>query len=390
LIDPTQIHEVHGSVLKSFQGCRLQYKWNFVDGYAPPVVPAPLEFGSAFHIGMETLYSPETWDLPLIELYRLAKEEFVKACNTQLLNYLERAELYGLDPEVEVEYKKRVELGCGMLRKVARTMDRKGFTPVLVEKEAFVPIYHPGTNNQIMCRCSTCQDKFDKAWTPGTPAWDGYPVYYGVRIDAVLIDSEGRYWMVDWKTAAQLLKDQTILELDGQILTYLWALKLMLMLDFAGFKYVQILKDYPHPPKQLIHARLGRSFSIAKNARTDEATFTTHVKKHDRAAFKAGLYDEHIEYLRQYGPMFINWMTVYKNDIQLGIVGQDLALAVRDLLNNPDIYATGSRMTCQRCKFQEPCLERQSGGDYEEILKTQFEQMEPYYVIERIRRGADA
>jgi hypothetical protein len=391
LIDPTQIHEVHGSVLKSFQGCRLQYKWNFIDGYTPPTVAAPLEFGSAFHRGMEVLYNPDTWDLPLLELYRLAKEEFTNVCMHQLEAFLNRAALYQLDHEAEVDYLKRIELGCGMLRKVARTMDRKSFKPVLTEKEIFVPIKYPTTDQQLHCRCNDCWDKSSKADPDLIPTeWSGLPVYYGLRVDAVLVDEDGGYWLVDWKTASQLLKDQLILELDGQIINYLWALKLASGLDLRGFKYVQILKDFPHKPRELVNVRLGRKFSVAKNARTDAATFSTYVKKHDSDAFKAGLYAEHIEYLRNFGPMFINWMTVYKTDQQLEVVGTDLAYAVKDLLDSPDIYATGGRMVCQRCVFQEPCLERQSGGDFQDILDSQYEKLPPYFIIERERRKADA
>ena len=393
MIEPTQIHEVHGSVLKSFQGCRLQYKWNFVDGYSAPITPAPLEFGSAFHIGMETLYDPETWSLPLNELYQLAKDEFTKVCLAQLRTYLERAELYQLDPEAETEYNERITLGCGMLKKVARTMDRKNFTPVLVEKEAFVPIYFPGTEIQLQCKCDDCWHKYLESGLSVQEKdfdfWDGLPVFYGFRVDAVLVDSQGRYWLVDWKSAAQLLKDQTILELDNQVGSYLWALRYMTKLDLQGFQYVQILKDYPKPPKRLVRSRLGRSFSVTKNARTDAVTFKSTVEKRDPSAYQQGLYNEHIAWLKKFGPQFIKWHTIHKTDEQLAVIGEDLTYAIIDLLNDPRIYPTGGRITCAQCRFQEPCLERQSGGDYVEILNTQYEKMEPYYVIQRERRRAD-
>lgn len=368
-MDLSAIHEVHGSQLKSYRGCRLQWQWQYVQGYSPLIRPAPLEFGTAFHVGMETLYSPETWNWPLLDLYRRAKQAFIDTCELQQREYLERIEMYRLDPEEEVDYGERIKLGVGMLRLVARTMDRKNFTPVAVEKEAFAPITHPATGEQIFCQF--CHK----------------PFYYGVRPDAVLVDHNGRYWLVDWKTAAMLLKDQMILELDGQIATYLWALVHALGLDFAGFKYVQIRKAFPKRPRELMYPRLGCKYSTAHNQLTDAVIYRQFVQKHDPSAYQQGFYNDYLAWLEEFGPKFFKWFTVYKSRRQLHTIGQDLAEQVLEMyFRNPSIYPNSGRMICERCPFQEPCLERQSGGHYQEVLTSQYEQLEPYYVRQRILR----
>jgi hypothetical protein len=367
-LDLSAIHEIHGSQLKSFRGCRLQWQWQYVEGYAPIVRPAPLEFGTAFHVAMETLYNPSTWHLPLIELYGLAKIAFTDMCELQQREYLDRLEKYQLEPDEEVDYQQRVDMGLGMLRKVARTMDRRNFHPIAVEKECFAPILNPVTGEPLVC--PDC----------------GKPFYYGLRPDAVLQDRDGCFWLVDWKTAAMLLKDQMILELDGQIATYLWALAYMWGLNFAGFLYVQIYKGFPKRPRVLEYSRLGRKFSVSHQQRTDAPTFTRVVKKYDLPAYEAGLYDEYIAWLQECGPEFIKWFKVYKSPTQLATVGRDLATQVMEMSNDVPIYPNPGRMICQRCAFQEPCLERQSGGDYRDILNSSYEQLEPYYVRQRILR----
>jgi hypothetical protein len=367
-VDLSTIHEVHGSQLKSFRGCRLRWQWQYVDGYSPIVRPAPLEFGTAFHVGMETLYNPDTWSLPLIDLYRIAKAAFLAMCDQQAGDFLERKEAYQLDPEEEVDYEQLKALGVGMLRLVARTMDRKNYRPIAVETEAFAPITHPVSGTPL--HCSHCKK----------------PYFYGVRPDAVLVDLNGRYWLVDWKTTAMLLKDQMILELDGQIATYLWALVYALRLNFAGFFYVQVFKGFPKRPRLLDYPRLGRKFSVSHQQRTDPVIYRQVVSKQDPAAYQLGLYDEYLAWLEGFGPEFIKWFKVYKSHRQLETVGADLAQQVIEMDLNPIIYPNPGRMQCQRCPFQEPCLERQSGGPFWDILISSYEKLEPYYVRQRILR----
>jgi hypothetical protein len=396
MIKPSQIHEVHGSVVKSFQGCRLQWKWHYVDGYAPLVTPTPLEFGTAFHRAMEALYEPDTWGLPLIDLFQKAKDVFVKACLEQQRTYLNKIEQYRLDPEVQLDFDERVTLGCKMLRKVVKTMNREEYSPVLVEKEAFVPIKDPQLpwypDRMMYCRCESCTAKFFSGPTSGAFSWEGLPVYYGFRPDAVLVDKEGGYWIVDWKTTSQLLKDQTVLELDGQIGSYCWAIMHSMNLDVRGFLYVQVFKGYPKPPKRLVTPRLGRQYSVSRQQRTDWQTFKQVVSLRDPQAFREGLYKEYINWLRENGPEFVRWFKVFKSQKQLEVIGRDLSLAIQDMLeplNN--IYPNPGRIACTICPFQEPCLERQSGQDPEYLLENYFDKLEPYYILERERREkADA
>jgi hypothetical protein len=396
MVDTNLIHEVHGSELSAFRHCRLQHHWSFAEGYALPVTPAPLEFGSAFHVGMETFWNPDTWHLPTKELYVLARDAFTAECGRQCSRYLERIEQYNLDPEIQADYDERVNLGKGMLRKFVRTIDRKNFTPVVVEQEAFVPI-NGESGNLVHCRCRGCQDKYLEHYehTPGEidppgqatlGRWKGLPVYYGIRVDAVLQDREGGYWIVDWKTTVQLLKDQTILELDGQIGSYCWALMHVHNLDIRGFKYVQIFKGFPKRPRLLQVPRQGRWYSTAKQQRTDYETYHRFVKRGDPDGFYAGYYAEYLNWLKENGPEFVRWFTVYKTPQQLETIGRDVAIGIMDLLAPHRVYPSSSRFQCQMCSFQEPCLERQSGGDVQDILDTQYEKVELYYIIQREKR----
>jgi PD-(D/E)XK nuclease superfamily len=387
MIDLNRIHEVHGSELVAFRNCRLQHKWSFEDGYSMPVTPAPLEFGSAFHIGMEAFWNPETWHLPIKELYIIGRDAFVTECNRQKTEFLARVDQYVLDPEMSTDYDDRIELGKGMLRKFIRTLDRRKYTPVLVEQEAFVPV-EDFMGNRMFCKCADCVRKitFPPKEDSSTLIEYGLPVHYGIRVDAVLRDQEGGYWIVDWKSASQLMKDQTVLELDGQVGSYCWALMHILNLDIRGFKYVQIRKEYPKLPRPLAVSRNCRRYSTNKQQLTDYQTFRNYVHKHDSEAYEAGWYDEYLSWLKKNGPTFVQWSTVYKTPAQLESIGRDVTMQIMDLLGPHRVYPSWGHLKCRQCPFQEPCLERQSGGDYEAVLKEQYVWSQPYYVLARERR----
>jgi hypothetical protein len=391
---PDLFHEVHGSLVSSFHSCRLRYKWQYLDGYSPVIKPAPLEFGSAFHVGMQVLYDPKTWGRPLLDIYNLAIGAFEDECMRQAKAYAEHKEIYVLDPEEEVDYNTRLELGRLMLRKVASDMNRQlpgvghirhDFTPILVEEEAFVPLHHPITNVPLRCKCSECFKKA-RIHPSAYDRWEGLPVHYGVRVDAVLKDRANGYWIVDWKSASQLMKDPTFLELDAQVALYCWALIKMLNLDIRGFIYAQFLKDFPKKPKLLAYPRLGRAFSISKQARTDAVTYEKTVKKGDPQAYAIGLYAEHIEWLHNEGPQFTAWNKVFKTREQLKNEEIDLGFAVLEMLEAKAFFHRPSRIQCEHCFFQGPCLERMAGNDFQWMLDNEFLKEEPYYVVARERR----
>jgi hypothetical protein len=142
-----QVHEVHTSELKSFRGCRRRWSWIFRENYYPKVTAKPLEFGSAYHAGMEAFYEPMRWEYPHEVKVALAITTFVDLCNEQKAKYV--SEEGYLEDEVEEDFNERVELGKGMLQyygdQVKRTDHR--FKPVKVEIPFEVPIINPDTED---------------------------------------------------------------------------------------------------------------------------------------------------------------------------------------------------------------------------------------------------
>src|SRR4051794_31695213 len=89
-IEADLTHSIHTSGRKSFRGCRRRWNWIFNDYWYPRTTAKPLEFGVAFHKGMETLYEPLLWNKPREIVLELAIQTFRSKCIEQRDNYLKQ------------------------------------------------------------------------------------------------------------------------------------------------------------------------------------------------------------------------------------------------------------------------------------------------------------
>jgi hypothetical protein len=375
----------------------------------------PLEFGIAFHAAMETLYDPETFDMPREVIGELAVKTFVDECNKQKAKFLRESGEPALEPAKDEEYAERVELGKGMLRYYYQKQlptHPDGFRPVKVEIPFEVPIMHPDTGDPLMCQCNKCWDLFNLQQAQSEPTaikvggveegvtgdwvesladpradWPGLPVTYAGRIDAIGVDEHGDYWIIDWKTAAQISSDEEFLQLDDQIGSYVWALRKILNLPVQGFIYHEQKKGFPKPPKENTNRRLGRLFSVAKNQDTDYDTYLAHVKEFDTEAYNEGLYDEMLAFLRHEGIVFFKRHVVYKTDYELEQIGLNIGHEAIEMIDpKTRIYPNAGRFACKFCAFRQPCLGKNAGHDYTYTLNSLYKQAPPYWY--RQARGA--
>lgn len=422
LVRQRLVHEVHTSERRSFRGCRRRWNWIFQDFYYPKVTAKPLEFGVAFHAAMEVLYTPETWKLPRDIILNSAKETFVETCMSQKANYLDAInQQYITNEELEEDFDNRLHLGLGMLEyyttQVAPIYDAHLY-PLRVEVEFLVPIQNPDTDEYLFCKCKRCQKTQHEYWDQNDQAhlylrksdmlggntgtwevcsgnddfirrWDGLPVCLAGRIDLLAEDAYGDYWIVDWKTAARLARGDTsgqdrdeFLELDDQIGSYVMALRRKLGLNVRGFIYVELKKAFPEPPVRNKQARLGRMYSVNKQQPVDYDTYLKTVKEDDTEAFEAGLYDEHLEWLKNEGPQFHNRYQVMKSNEELEEIERQLFAEASDMCDpNLRVYPAPGRFSCGFCAFRQPCLETFRQGDPQFLLDELFEKRDKHYWV---------
>lgn len=394
-IDLDLTHSIHTSERKSFKGCRRRWDWLFRQYYYPQTTAKPLEFGVAFHKAMETLYEPMLWDKPRPAVLEMAIQAFRKRCKRQLDEFTK----YFGEPEAEVvkDYNERMELGESMLRyhdKYVMDEFRGTYKPVKVEVSFEVPIMNPDNAQQLWCKCRNCLSRLAEFKMRLTSeqrraiphAWRdrGLPVTYGGRIDCVMESLvDGRQWIFDWKTAAQLSEDRnTFLLLDDQISSYVWALW-ELGIDCAGFVYVEQRKASTDEPEPMKTIRLGRRFSTGKTTVTCGAEiYERTVSENDAEAYAAGLYDEFIAWLKENSKLHAAY-TVHRNDEEIAQTRDQIAQEAMDIVDpNLRIYPNAGRFSCGNCAFETPCLEQNGGGDYTYALETMFDKRKYHYWVD--------
>ena len=392
MIEVNLIHEIHTSERRSFRACRRRWDWLFRHNYYPKTTAKPLEFGTAFHKGMEVYYDPKTWEWDREIIAANAILAFVDKCEEQKLAHLQSGMQTQLDAEVEEDYEERVELGKGMLKwffeNVAPKEDH-GWKPIEVEVAFRVPIKNPDTGELfIWCRCRRCFERWQSVSAKGlVPAkygkvWIGLPVCYEGRIDLLAQDDRGHYWVIDWKTAAQIRDDDEHLQLDDQVGSYVWALK-KLGLPVRGFVYHEQRKAFPEPPKRNKYRRLGRQYSVSFSQATDYDIFLKTVQENDAEAYAEGLYDDFLTFLKDEGMIFYKRHQIHKSQPELDSIEYNIGLEALDMIDEGlRVYPSAGRFGCTFCAFRQPCLEKNAQGDYQYALDTMYEQREHYYVRE--------
>jgi hypothetical protein len=383
------VHEIHSSELRGYRRCRQLWDWRYRDNWEPIKKPAPLEDGTVWHKALEVLYNPETWTaLELAELHGRAYAALIAEANTQQKAYCERAGKYKLDDIEAVEHEERINLLRNMLVNLCRSLDREKFKPIAVEQE-FGCVIRDDSGEPLRCTCERCWIAYQASGQSYKyeRVFPGLPVTFNCRIDALFEDLEGYIWAVDHKSASVLHKpDSVVPELEDQLPSYLWCLKQNGYL-VTGIILNQFRKAYPKPPKRLERLQLGRMYSVNKLQLTDYPTARQVFYRFDSRAYKQGLYNEYLVWLKDLGPQFSRQFANTKTREQLTMLEHNIRLQAMELINDgPSIYPDPNKMNCDNCAFQSPCLAKQAGQDYADELRSSFIQSEPYY-IQRRKQG---
>lgn len=371
-------HCVHSSERRSFRGCRRRWDWAFRHHYVPETSPKPLELGIAFHTGMEQVYEPTRWyETTPQEKLKLAIDAFTAVCEQQrerFLNVTHQRDLVGAHGD---DYAERIELGKGMLTHYVLNVHPIAdhwFKPVMVEVPFSVPLTYPkgiklpeGNIPGDYLQCSNSPMCGQTHPNPG-------PVTLNGRVDCLVEDLiNGGYYVVDWKSAAQLIGNGEFLQLDDQITSYCAALQLILNIDIRGFLYAEIKKAYPQPPKKLSRLREGKWFSTNKQQDTSLDLVLETIQEYDESAYMSGFYDDYLQYLRDNPPTYHQRFPLIQSDAKLYNVLDNVAMESMDM-TDPDLrlYPSPSKMNCGGCLFKAPCLGKMNNDDYIHTLETLY------------------
>lgn len=325
---------IHTSERKDFKRCRQL--WDFRSPnrmfYEPNREDRNLRFGTAIHAGLETYYQPTTWGGD-----RGAVEALCLIAFTDAYPY------DGIEGDAEgtAAWEADLSLGAAMLRgyyKWAHKLDN--FTPLAVEQKFEIELAVPN-------------------WGP--TEWND--VFYAGKLDALVQDEHGDYWIIDHKSAARF-DDAEFLVMDEQVTSYCWAMQHVLNIPIAGFIYNELRKDAPHPPEVLKNGMLSKN----KNQNT---TYELYLDKIKELGHSPTLYSDMLEHLSNQGNKFFRRTYVRRSPRELELAGERIAIEAADMLNAPSIYPNPDRH-CTWCSFKTPCLARMDGSDPDWILEGNY------------------
>jgi len=316
--------EVHTSDRSMFKRCRQS--WDFASNLRMNLEPnrpiEPLWMGTGIHLALATYYEPSTPRDP---------EHMVKTFHQYVQDWVDHNE-----PD-DTEWADRLlAQGTGMLENYGLWAPRHDdFEVVAVE----IPF------------------ELEVPGMPGTT--------YAGRMDGLVKDSKGRLWILEHKTAAQFFENEEWLALDDQCGSYLWVLH-ALGYDCEGVIYNTLKKKVPSDLRPLVNG----GFSVAKNQDTTFEIAKGQLREHYGKIPRQ--YWEFLDFLKTKPNAFFKRTYVRRNHHEMGVITKELREEVLDMVNNPAIYRSPSRLNCSNCQFIAPCISKWEGSDYQFLLDTNY------------------
>lgn len=334
---------IHTHDRLTFKRCRR--KWQLSSPWCNNLAPIEknanihLWFGSGFHYALEDYHGYNKFGHPCAAL-----EAYFNAFS---------------DEERPLMAQETFELGIGML---------EYYLKWLQNKEVFETLW---LNDKPMVECSfelQIPELTEYAKSKGVAEM----ITYHGTIDKIVTDTEGRWWLVDYKTASTI--DTKKLATDPQISAYLWATEQYLDHDIEGMIFMQFAKDVPHPPKRLAKGGFSK----------DKRQTTLHGDYCQALLEEFGeVPQEYVEILNELamnetleGNRYIRWDKVERNNDSKESTYQNILEEGYDMIDQlvqARCYPNQTRDCAWDCPFRMVCIAQEEGHDYKELLVDNFE-----------------
>lgn len=346
---------IHTSDRTLFKKCRMQ--WHFASPLRMNLEPVrakqPLTFGTLWHQSLEAYYDPN----PASPLYNLAERRALALETFKAELDAWRLSLgIDIDVEEEAEYGEHLQLGIGMLEHYFDWAPR-------------APNY-PDTDYRVIW--------VERHYTlpmPEVRGPDGEDVFYSFKPDALLQNiHDGRYWLMEDKTASALPSDTEYLLLDEQCGSYIWGIHEVDDIQVEGVLYNIARKKVPPDIKPLQNGR----FSTDKR---QDIPYERALKQLVDAGANPDHYRDWLEHLRGKGEKYFHRELVRRSKAEMEAQHESIIMEVEDMLSNPRIYRNPNSFNCGGCAFVSPCISYYEGGDVETILSGNYNKRKEQHLV---------
>ena len=206
-----------------------------------------------------------------------------------------------------------------------------------------------------------------------------HKVYFAGTCDGVIQDSDGKYWLIEHKTAASFPKDLGALYWDLQCSAYVWATKKdprFVDMPIQGIIYNFLRKKEPTIPRVLKDGMLSQAANI-------DTTYEVYMAELVRTNQPAILYGEVLNRLRTLPNQFFTRAKIQHQGNELAIFERNLIAVGREMTDpRTAIYPNPGMLgwKCSGCPFRDPCILVHTGNDPSYLLQHAYRKrtVEPF------------
>lgn len=193
-------------------------------------------------------------------------------------------------------------------------------------------------------------------------------IWYTGTIDLLVKDQDGKHWLVDHKTTANLDIYDKNSDMDRQISRYWYAIERYLDIKIQGFIYNIILKDYPVPPKQLKSGQLSKD-------KAQKTTAEMYRNEISNLGLNESDYTDFLQYLEENPKEFFRRIKVERNISEMrASISEltDVIFDIRDKHRNGRWYRNITKDCHWDCPFKTLCVAEMDGSNADHIRNELF------------------
>ena len=316
------------SRIKTFNNCPKSYEYKYIELIEPKRKARPLFLGSWIHSALESVYKDESWKVghqPYVDEWNKLFEE-------------ERAEMM---EKYKVPLPEVVER---IIKSYLWYYRNDGWKPVMVEKilEVETPL-----------------------------VIDGKKVIFKGRLDLVIEDEEGKYWLVDHKTASTIPQPTAFHAMDPQLMLYPWAAKIQYGIDLAGIQYNYLRSRPASIPKLTARGAISRRKIV-----TDYPTLFRFLKSN---GYNPNDFADILRPLAKRSPLLRRYRLPREEHVTREVL-RDVLSVVKRIQSTKRFTRTITR-DCVRCPYVDICRSELNGFDTTLMRKKFFQTVQEDYVV---------
>lgn len=308
-----ELPHVSHSQIRSWRSCQQQHEYRYGQLLIPKRETRPLYFGNWFHACLEAHYKGEGW--------RTAHQKY---CAT-----------YDRMPEEEQQVYDRNK---------SRAKPPWEPLPLQIERAMRSYLWYRHTNPLTMFHWKVIAVELPFELTITLD--DGRKVILKGRIDLVVQDQNGKYWVVDHKTTTTIPDETAFHAMDPQLIIYPEAASALLGIEIEGVIYNYIKSKAPTIPKM---NKDGKTISKQDFA-ADYVTLYRFLKDNN---LDPAEYSDILLPLQRQSPFLARYRLPRTAPVTERVL-QEARWTTREILDHTTVTRNVTRQ-CDNCSYQQLC-----------------------------------